>query len=364
MTQNGILFFADRLPPLIGGMEMHARYFIEYFTNHKQFPILNIITKNENGENCVILNNTLKDISIKDMLSLGNPSFIFFNSGRWIEELEQIKQYFPKAIFIYRTGGNEILKASLTNKLIQDHSLRQSYWVNNLNSFIDILITNSNYTETRLRKLGVKCSFIRCVGGVNASALKLTTFNTRDGLPIIFCAARFVPYKNYDLLISVIRELKSRRLQFKVRIAGDGPLFTKIKEQVLSDNLDSIIEFLGAIDNEDVCQEISKANLYIQLSADQVMEVPNGSYIHSEGMGRSVLEAITAGTFVIAARSGALPEVVTADRGVLVELNSIEQIANEVEQALMRSKIKLSCLDDFSWTTFFKSYEVLLKSAV
>lgn len=29
MSRLGILFFADRLPPLIGGMEMHAKYFIE-----------------------------------------------------------------------------------------------------------------------------------------------------------------------------------------------------------------------------------------------------------------------------------------------------------------------------------------------
>lgn len=33
-----IVFFADRLPPLVGGVEIHAGAFVAHFTRHERFP--------------------------------------------------------------------------------------------------------------------------------------------------------------------------------------------------------------------------------------------------------------------------------------------------------------------------------------
>ena len=35
-----IILFADRLPPLIGGMETHAHYFAQYFKNKYELHII------------------------------------------------------------------------------------------------------------------------------------------------------------------------------------------------------------------------------------------------------------------------------------------------------------------------------------
>jgi hypothetical protein len=172
MLSGGILFFADRLAPNIGGMEMHAEYFIKHFAKHQQFPLLGIVTKGEDQRELLIHNNTRKNIKLKDLRSVFAPTFIFYNSGRWIEELEEIKGLFPKAIFLYRTGGNEILKAPLEKNNIDSHKLRQEFWVNTINETIDFMITNSFYTEKRLGSFGILCPFVRCVGGVNAAMLK------------------------------------------------------------------------------------------------------------------------------------------------------------------------------------------------
>lgn len=361
MIQN-ILFFADRLPPLIGGMETHAHYFIEHFTNHTQFPIVAVITKNSEEENCVIREGYKCPIDIQNLSDMFEPAFIFFNSGRWIEDMTQIRKMFPKTNFIYRTGGNEILKAPLKHTQIPDHALRQSYWARSINNSIDLLITNSYYTETRLRELGITCSFMRLVGGVNFNALNSSNLTTNKHSPItIFCAARFVPYKNHSLMLSVIKELLSRKYNLQVRLAGDGPLLPQIKEQVLKDKLSPFVEFLGVLGNKEICKEMLLADIYMQFSTDHVTYVPGGSYIHSECMGRSILEALTAGTFIIAGKSGALSEIVMPDRGLLIEFDDLEQITNKIEYVFEYLPPRPPSTDDFSWQKLFKCYEQLFE---
>jgi glycosyltransferase involved in cell wall biosynthesis len=333
MTTRKILLFADRLPPLTGGMEVHAQRMIEHFTNHPRYPLAGVVTKE--GE------------EFPERL---DPSFLFFNSGRWIEELDDLKRRFPRAKFLYRTGGNEIIKAPLIREKIDDHRARQSFWVENLNRTIDVLLTNSVYTEARLKDLGITCCCRRYVGGAS-----------RRRQLAIFCAARFVPYKNHSLLLSVVRELVARGHCLSLRLAGEGPLLQQLKGQVERSGLGNVVTFLGPLSNDEVVEEMVRADAYVQLSGDRVTEVPGGSYVHSEGMGRSILEAITAGTFVIAGNSGALPEIITADRGTLVELGDVDAVTDQVERAITLQAVRGRGCDDYSWDNLFSQYEQLLE---
>lgn len=357
--KRNILFFANRLPPLIGGMEMHAKYFIEYFKEHKNFPIIRIVTKNGDGNDCLILDNQTIEIDIAKLDKNLNPEIIFFNSGRWIEDLTKIRSIFPNSKFFYRTGGNEILKAPLVVNNNPDHKKRQLYWVREINNNIDILITNSLYTEKRLDNLGITKPLKRFVGGVDVSGFKNTKYK-KNNITTIFCAARFVPYKNHSLMILVIKELALSGLKFKVKLAGDGPLLYKIKQQVEEYNLDSIVEFLGNLDNSESCQEIFNADIYMQLSKDEITKVEGGSYIHSEGMGRSILEALSAGTFVIAGKSGALPEIISHPYGLLIDLNEGEKkIANQINPIIQNPPARTKVRNDFTWDKIFTGYEKL-----
>lgn len=354
--RSNILFFADKLPPLAGGMEMHAGYFIEYFKNHPKFPLLAVVTKDETGNDRVIANSEYRFANINDFAE--QVGIVFFNSGRWIEELQQIRKLFPMARFFYRTGGNEILKAPLVKANFPDHKMRQSYWVNAINDNIDILITNSRYTEGRLRNLGVKIPFRLVVGGVNVECLRNMAVKKNEQTTI-FCAARFVPYKNHSLMVSVWKELMLRGLNFKVKLAGDGPLLDSIKLQVKQDGLESFVEFLGVLDNFQTCREIFNADIYMQLSTDKITEVPGGSYVHSEGMGRSILEALSAGTFVIAGNSGALSEIINESNGLLLNSKNVDYIAGKVESVIRHPVPKAKVKHKYDWSKVFTKYEKL-----
>lgn len=364
MQKHPVILFADKLPPKYGGMELHAGYFIQYFKNHPLYPLEGIITKNFLGKDHFISDKADQEISLHDIRHLTNPKIVFFNSGHWIEDLGLLASVFRKSKFIYRTGGNEIIKADLSKQIKMNHALRQQYWTDAINKYIDLLITNSNFTEKRLSDIGIHTQFFRCVGGVNVAAIpKKSSVENEDETIRMFCAARFVPYKNHNLLIKVFHELVKRGYNINLSLAGDGPLLPSIKELVKKNNLELSTNFLGVTDNTSVCEEIAKANIYIQLSSDYLTAVDEGAYIHCEGMGRSILEAISAGTFIIAGNSGALPELVFGDRGILVDIDNPKNIANKIEPFL-KNPAKPPQLATYCWKKVFAQYEVIMKKVL
>ena len=358
MTPRPVVLFADRVPPLVGGVETHAGYFIEHFTAHPRFPLVAIVGRDGDGQDRVMHGSTsTTGGELAGRIAALAPAIVFFNSGRWIEDLRALRRAIPAATFVYRTGGNEILKAPLERAAIDTHVDRQAFWASALNDTIDLLITNSAFTERRLRGIGVACRFLRCVGGVDNLAVAAASPGTPSDLPVWCCAARFVPYKNHRLLVEVVAALRRRGHGVSLRLVGGGPLLPEVRAQVRGLGLDGSVTFLGELANRDVCREIAAADAYVQFSGDQVTTVPGGSYVHSEGMGRSILEALAAGTFVIAGRSGALPEVVTVDRGVLVELDSPDAVADAIAPLMEAGIPRLPPLRDYGWPALFANYE-------
>ncbi|NGX26208.1 MAG: GDP-mannose-dependent alpha-(1-6)-phosphatidylinositol monomannoside mannosyltransferase [Chlamydiae bacterium] len=340
MKKRPQLLFADRLPPLVGGVEMHAGAFIRYFREHSTYPIARVI----------------EGPVEKTPLSEA-PSILFFNSGRWIEQMPLIRRQYPSASIIYRTGGNEIIKASL-DCCLNSHQRRQAIWIKTLNGIVDLMITNSAFTENRLRDLGLTVPFARCVGGVDSILSSSNPRQTSKSL-CFFSAARFVPYKNHHLLIAAFNELHRRGREFSLFLAGDGSLLEKAQSDARGNPK---IVFFGRCDNQEILRQMVEADVYVQLSSDYETEVPGGSYIHTEGMGRSILEAISVGTYVIAGRCGALDEIVTPERGELIPLNSFHEIVKSLEAILNSPPERRPLTDAFNWNYLFKRYENLYES--
>ncbi len=365
MAEPGpVLLFADRLPPLTGGMEMHARYFMEHFHQHPRWPLLDVVTRNTRGEDCLLQHGERVPVPLEQLPGALTrpPAIVFFNSGRWIEDMDRIRALFPASRFVYRTGGNEIIKAPLERLRLPDHGQRQRWWGLTLARNLDLLITNSAFTEERLTALSLpRRLFRRCVGGVDADLARSLVQGFEPGArpPVLLCAARFVPYKNHDLLLRVLALVASSGLEFQLHLAGDGPLEDDLRRLVLELGLQERVCFLGLLDNEEVLRSLARSDLYIQLSTERHTAVPGGSYLHAEGMGRSVLEAITCGVPVIAVRAGALPEIVTAERGLLVELDSAERMASAIADYLALRPGRGPFTDRYAWQRIFTRYEKL-----
>ncbi|WP_395064620.1 glycosyltransferase family 4 protein [Flavobacterium sp.] len=361
-----IILFADKLPPEIGGMEIHAHYFVQHFSKGNDL----IIISKRNGFDVVVNYDykIIKEIVLLDFLkSFENEKCtVFYNSGFWIENFIDIKKLLKKAVFLYRTGGNEINKAQLSIPIAL-HSDRQKYWVNAINNSIDFLIANSQFTNKRLIDLGVRNEIIKIIsGGVdsiniqNAINQKLQTrklLNCNETYKLIVCCCRFVPYKRVDYLLSAFQYLPK---QYKIILVGDGNLLDNAR--ITANNMNLNVNFLGRLSHEETLRIIAAANIYCQASTDLVVKVENGSYVHTEGMGRSLIESICCGNRVVVTNCGALDEFINFDNGVLVDEDETE-FARQIELILSLPSIneinRQTYCDKYNFERIFNKYEDL-----
>ena len=360
LINDKVLFFIESIDQ-VGGMEIHGKYFIEYF---KRFTDLYVITHKMKKNVLVFKDNQWIEKEISDLSILLKQTdsintMIFFNSGHWIEEMQWMKNQVKASLFFYRTGGNEIISSPLDNPYL-DIEHRKSFWKSTLNTCISYLITNSSFTEMRLLDFGInKEIFRRVVGGVDTNQIKENQKNWVDIRNNIFVektainfvsVSRFEPYKRIELLTETFQRLDQSK--FHLYLIGDGPLFSSIRARY---QMVPNVTFLGKKSHHEALQYISVADYYIQFSGDTITNLNGLEYVHAEGMGRTFLEAITAQTFVIGTKSGALDEIIREDNGILIESDNPKVLA-EIVAKLDTSKIRRNISDKYDFDNVFNQY--------
>lgn len=132
--------------------------------------------------------------------------------------------------------------------------------------------------------------------------------------PTIICVGRLIPLKQVDRVLAVVIKLLKRR-SFNLVILGEGPEQERLAKQVPADCADHI-RFLGSRD--DVRRWLATSDIFVQYSL-------------TEGLSRSILEALAAGLPCVVSDVGGNRELVE-DR-VNGRLVSAEDLA-ELEDAL------------------------------
>ena len=144
-----------------------------------------------------------------------------------------------------------------------------------------------------------------CYAGPNASGPAVTV-------------ARLSPVKGIDVLIDAAALLARRIPDFRLQIAGDGPCFHPLRQQVRGLGLESTVELLGEV--KDVAGLLSRSRLFVLPS-------------FSEGISLTLLEAMACGLPVVATRVGGVPEVaVDHETGLLVPSHDASALACAIEK--------------------------------
>ena len=137
---------------------------------------------------------------------------------------------------------------------------------------------------------------------------------------ILLSAGRLVPWKGFDILISLMPDLLEKYPDIKLYIAGDGPERTRLEKAADARGLKGRVIFLGSLKQEELWRYMSASDIFVL----------NTGY---EGLSHILIEALMTGTPVVTTDIGGNPELIeNGKNGILVEYNNRE----ELMQAIIR----------------------------
>lgn len=151
------------------------------------------------------------------------------------------------------------------------------------------------------------------------------TFATCIGNPLVLlCVATLTRRKAHDVLIEALAKIK--HLDWSVRLVGgvdfDPAWTTLLKNKVLSYELEQRILFVGNV--VDPTKEYTGADLFVLPSL-------------FEGYGMAFAEALSFGLPIVAARAGAVPDLVPDSAGTLVPPGDATALAAALQHLLTDS---------------------------
>jgi glycosyltransferase involved in cell wall biosynthesis len=302
-------------------------------------------------------------------LSALDGPIVFLNSCHWIEQLGDIRQAAPAGIIVQRTGGNEIFKATHSDRSLVLHE-RQRFWVEAINRYVDVLLSNSAYSSQRLQELGVEPSRIRQVsGGFPArgcaaaarqrSKHRQRVFGTSGAGVCVTTCSRLVPFKGIDVVIEAAA-IAQRSGDVSLAVVGDGALRSDLETAAAASLRPGSYRFLGPLPPEECLSVIAAGDVYLGLPSELVERKRKGYYLRTETMGRSFYEAVACGTRVVGTSVGGLPELVSDWNGALVGAGDAKAAAAELMRQAGLGRIEAEQVrrfrSRFSWQAVFRGY--------
>lgn len=124
---------------------------------------------------------------------------------------------------------------------------------------------------------------------------KLIKSKSTEKIKILW-VGRFIKLKHLDDALGAVNKLLMNGYNLEFNIIGRGKLEKKIKKQVEKNNMNSYVNFLGALEPIDVRKQMEAANIYMFTSD------------YNEGWGAVLNEAMNSGCAIIASHAiGSVP---------------------------------------------------------
>lgn len=174
-----------------------------------------------------------------------------------------------------------------------------------------------------------------------------------DNPPIILTVSRLSisdNYKGIEHLISAMPAVLSQIPGARLRIVGRGDGLPGLQSLARKLELSASVEFAGYRSDSELSGDFDGCRLFALPS-------------QKEGFGLVYLEAMAHGRPCLGARAGGVPEIITAETGILAEYGDIQGIAAAAVTALRRDwplEPLLERARRFSYTTFKERLATLL----
>lgn len=362
---NSLAFFVGSEENAIGGMETHAKYFIGFFQN---CGLLKCVVFRNQIRNCITNERYAYEASdeLFQILEFFGVKIMFFNDGHWVEKFDEIRHRYPNLIMIMRSGGNEFMKASVMDMSLPI-SNRRKIWADSINQ-IDYIISNSAYSTHRMLNIGIKKEkIVLARGGVDIRKCMKYSENKeqlRRELSIryqvdqISCfigiVSRFEKFKGIEQTIEVLSNHQD--INWHLFLAGIGAEEKYIREKLNSCLDSSKYTVLGKLDNRQSLKLISSLDFLLNMSLEYVRESGSDTYIHTETMGRSMIEAICCKTPIIASHVGGIAELFHEQPSIGYMLEDFEQFNNRIGKIFTQKvTVQGKNIEKYDWSYLFEN---------
>jgi phosphatidylinositol alpha-1,6-mannosyltransferase len=235
--------------------------------------------------------------------------------------------------FVIFTHGLEINRKEIKERLIIRILLKES----------NLVISNSTYTQSLVRKFGVSQHRIAVVPGaiafdeyavpscnspVSRSAGKKTTTKK-----MILTCGKLTERKGHDMVIKALPEVLKESASVNYVIAGTGPYETNLRSLVRALKLGDKVRFRGRVSNVELRHLYRTCDVFVMPNR----ELDDGNV---EGFGLVFLEANAFGKPVVAGRSGGAVDAVEHGKtGLLVNPMDKDEIAWAISYLLRNRKV-------------------------
>src|SRR5262249_51190063 len=144
----------------------------------------------------------------------------------------------------------------------------------------------------------------------------------RDGAPVVLCVGRLVAKKGHATLLEACALLRARGVEFRLRLAGEGPEWARLQRLRPQLDLDGVGSFLRPLTESETAAEYDRADLF----ALACRELDNGD---RDGIPNVILEAMAHGLPVVCTNGGSVVEaVVDGETGFVVPQEDVETLAS------------------------------------
>lgn len=138
----------------------------------------------------------------------------------------------------------------------------------------------------------------------------------------IIVSGRLIYRKGVSLLLDAVRRIQTEQ-PFVVDIYGEGDQKDKLLEQAQKNGISGLVKFHGKVSFEEMQARYREADIYVLPSL-------------RETTGTAVFEAMANKLPVVSLKQNGVKHIVEPDMGILVDIKSMEQVLDDLANALKR----------------------------
>lgn len=223
------------------------------------------------------------------------------------------------------------------------------------------VIAVSEELRQRAIRLGALPDLVRTItNGCDSSIFKLgdrgaarTALGLESNAEVVLFVGRFDLNKGLRELLSAAAQLASKRPRMQLVFVGEGVFRQELETRAAQLGLTDRLRLPGACDSAGVARWMTAADLFCLPS-------------YAEGCPNVLIEALACGRPVVATTVGGVPDLISANCGILVPPRTIPQLADGLAEALSRNWDEAAIAREFrrGWLDVARETDAICRSVM